>query len=133
MKLLNSKNCFLINILILITITLYIINISSFIPSLLLRNLLENVQNPMEKEFEENRKTFIEEDKKRILSKLDNVLSKMESDPSLGFPVVKPKPGQDKIIRHILLYNRLSPPNSLRTGEFSSSFVNLYKSIIILI
>merc|ERR1712154_694071 len=43
----------------------------------------------------------------------------MKNDPSLGFPAVKPKPGENKMIRHILIFNRLSPPNSLRSGEFS--------------
>eukprot|EP01083_Nonionella_stella_P064773 169132_1 len=84
------------------------------------RSLLSTKENPMEKEFEENRQTYLEQDKERILKKLDNVLSSMKSDPSLGFPVVKPKPNENKIIRHILIYNRLSPPNSLRCGEFSS-------------
>eukprot|EP01084_Bolivina_argentea_P215409 365700_1 len=86
----------------------------------ILRHILSSNENPLEKEFNENRQTFLEQDKKRILNRLDNVLSSMQNDPSLGFPVVKPKPNENKIVRHILIYNRLSPPNSLRTGEFSS-------------
>eukprot|EP00485_Elphidium_margaritaceum_P018917 CAMPEP_0202723612 /NCGR_PEP_ID=MMETSP1385-20130828/167032_1 /ASSEMBLY_ACC=CAM_ASM_000861 /TAXON_ID=933848 /ORGANISM="Elphidium margaritaceum" /LENGTH=928 /DNA_ID=CAMNT_0049388853 /DNA_START=19 /DNA_END=2805 /DNA_ORIENTATION=- len=80
----------------------------------------QKLAGPVEKEkFEEERKTVLASEKKKILRKLDDVMSRMKHDPSLGYPVVHPKPGHERIVRHILLFNRLSPPNSLSPGEMS--------------
>jgi len=78
--------------------------------------------NPMIKDFEEERKTYIEDDHKYLLEKLDNAMRENSHDPGLGFPVVTPKGLEKKILRHILIFNRLSPPNSLRGAEISAKY-----------
>ena len=76
--------------------------------------------NPVLSEFEDNRASYRSADHKRIMRKLDDVMTRSKYDPSLGFPVVQPQGEEAKVVRHILLYNRLSPPNSLRAAEFSA-------------
>ena len=83
-------------------------------------HFVSSASNPVLKEFEENRETYIANDHKRIMKELNNARDRMAHDPSLGFPVVVPEGDAAKMVRHILIYNRLSPPNSLRAAEFSA-------------
>lgn len=69
---------------------------------------------------EKERATRRDRVRQRMVNKMEAAITNFQADPGAGYPVVKPEKGQgDQIIRHVLIFNRLSPPNGLKVGQVS--------------